>query len=161
MAKRRFQLTEKQVNELLRVYANCKDGPTRTRYQAIRLYGTNYLTKEVLKIAGCSHSSLMDWCRQYRSDGVDGLIYGRVDGNRAKLKGEQLEELGMQLHLYTPAEVLGPLAVTPTGEFWTVPDLKRVVKQWYGVSYQSPSTYLRLFHPCKWDCCHLLRRRIF
>jgi transposase len=148
MAKRRFQLTEMQVNELIRAYANCKDGPTRTRYQAIRLYGTNYPTKEVLKITGCSRASLMDWCRRYRSDGVDGLMDGRVGGNRAKLKPEQLEGLSMQLHMYTPAEVFGPLAATPTGEFWTVPDLKRAIKQWYGVSYQSPSTYLRLFHLC-------------
>jgi hypothetical protein len=32
-------LTEKQENELIGAFANCKDGPTRTRYQAVRLYG--------------------------------------------------------------------------------------------------------------------------
>lgn len=148
MAKRRFQLTDNQVNEITRAYASCRDGPTRTRYQAVRLYGTDYPTKEVLKITGCSRSTLMDWCRQYRSDGVDGLTDRRAGGNRAKLKLEQLEELRTQLHMYTPSEVFGSLAATPTGQFWTVPDLKRAVKRWYGVSYQSPSSYWRLFHLC-------------
>ena len=145
--QRRFQLTEKQENELLQAYADCKDGPTRTRYQAVRLYGTNYPTKEVLEITRCSRTSLMDWCRQYRSDGVDGLKDKRIGGNRAKLKLEQLKKLGVQLQMYTPAEVLR-LTESPTGEFWTVPDLKPAIKKWYSVSYQSPSSYLRLFHLC-------------
>ena len=45
MARRRFQLTEEQVQELINAYANCKDGLTRTRYQAVRLYGTGYPVK--------------------------------------------------------------------------------------------------------------------
>ena len=146
--QRRFRLTEEQENKLLQAYANCKDGPTRTRFQAVRLYGTNMPTKEVLEITRCSRTSLMDWCRQYRSDGVDGLKDKRMGGNRAKLKLEQLEDLEAQLHMYTPAEALGPTAATPTGEYWTVPDLKQATKKWFGVSYQSPSSYLRLFHLC-------------
>jgi hypothetical protein len=47
MATRQFHLTEIQVKELTNAYTNCKDGPIRTRYQAVRLYGTGYPVKEV------------------------------------------------------------------------------------------------------------------
>jgi hypothetical protein len=42
MAKRKFKLSEKEANELLSAYQQTKDGPTRTRYQAVRLYGLGY-----------------------------------------------------------------------------------------------------------------------
>ena len=46
MAKRKFQLTGDQASELLRAYASCKDGPTRTRYQ---VYACTVLATPVLK----------------------------------------------------------------------------------------------------------------
>jgi transposase len=148
MAKRRFQLTETQANELKRAYAGCKDGSTRTRYQAVRLYGTGYSVQEIVHITDCSRTSLMDWCRQYRSSGINGLVDKRVGGNRAKLTTAQLGELRTRLHSYTPSALFGPTAATADGQFWTVPDLQRAIEQWYGVCYQSPSSYPRLFHLC-------------
>ena len=61
MAKRKFQLTEKQAQELRHAHAQCRDGPTRTRLLAVRLYGTNHLAEEVRELAGSSQSSLMGW----------------------------------------------------------------------------------------------------
>jgi len=148
MARQRFRLSKQQENELIGAYASCKDGPTRTRYQAVRLYGTGYPTEEVLKITGCSRTSLMDWCRHYRSDGVDALKDKRIGGNRAKLTPAQLEELQTRLHQYTPGEVFGSQVATATGQFWTVPDLQAAITQWYNVTYQSPSSYPRLLHLC-------------
>ena len=144
MAKRRFQLTEEQIRELVNAYANCKDGPTRARYQAVRLYGIGYPTKEVLSITGCSRTSLMEWCRAYRKDGVGALIDKRAGGNRAKLTAIQIEDLRQRLHAYTPGNLFGPTAAAK-GQFWTVPDLQRAIQQWYGVTYQSLSSHYRLF----------------
>jgi len=146
MARRRFQLTTQQEAELRRAYTTCRDGPTRTRYQAVLLYGTGYPTKEVLHVTGCSRTSLMDWCRQYRNEGVDGLVDKRTGGNRAKLKPMELEDLSVRLRSYTPAELFGPSAAD--GQYWTVPDLQRAIERWYGVSYQSLSSYGRVFHRC-------------
>lgn len=69
MARRRFQLTEEQIKELTSAYASRKDRPTRARYQAVRLYGIGYPTEEVISIAGCAWSTLMEWCRTYRREG--------------------------------------------------------------------------------------------
>lgn len=148
MARQRFQLTNEQVKELRIAYASCKDGPTRTRFQAVRLYGTDYPIKEVMDITECSRTSLMEWCRKYRLEGMAGLVDKRAGGNRAKLKPAQVEELQVRLHQYTPAQLFGPLAATANGQFWTVEDLQRAVEQWYDVSYQSRSSYHRLFDLC-------------
>jgi hypothetical protein len=50
MAKRKFKLTEAERKELLRAYRVCKDAATRTRYQAVRLYGEGYPEKEIEQI---------------------------------------------------------------------------------------------------------------
>jgi transposase len=142
MARRRFALTEKQEKELIAAYVSCKHGPTRTRYQAVRLYGTGYPVQEVMNITGCSQTSLMEWCRTYRRDGIAGLVDKRTGGNRAKLTLAQIEELKARLHTYTPAQLFGSNAA---GQFWTVPDLRRAVEQWYGVSYRNARSYHRLF----------------
>ena len=148
MAKRQFQLSTQQVKELTRAYQNCRDGPTRTRYQAVRLYGTGYPVEEIMDITGCSRTSLMDWCRIYRQDGLSGLVDKRCGGNRAKLQPAQIEELRTRLHQYTPANLFGTTTATADGQFWTVQDLQRAIQQWYGICYQSRSSYLRLFDLC-------------
>lgn len=148
MAKRQFHLTEDQVQELTNAYTNCRDGPTRTRYQAVRLYGTGYPVPEVVKITGCSRTSLMDWCRIYHSRGVTGLVDKRMGGNRDRFTAEQIHELTGRLRTYMPGQLFGGSAATADGQFWTVNDLQRAVQQWYGVRYRAAGSYHRLFARC-------------
>jgi transposase len=139
MARRSFQLTQEQVKGLTYAYTCCKDGPTRTRYQAVRLYGTGYPVKEVVEITGCSRVTLMEWCRKYRTDGISALADQRVGGNRARLSPGQMEELKTRLHLYTPADLFGPTAATAEGQFWTVPDLRRAIQQVSAIKLPVPT----------------------
>jgi transposase len=148
MAKRQFKLKTNESNELIRAYVGSKDGPTRTRYQAVRLYGEGYPVKEIEAITGCSRSSLMEWCRTYRTHGIAGLVDKRVGGNRAKLTAAQIETVSKRLKEYTPRELFGPEAYAQDGQFWTVEDLHRAVKQWMGVTWQSRSSYYELFAAC-------------
>jgi transposase len=146
MAKRKFILSTEEQKELLRAYRTCKDADTRTRYQAIRLYGTGLSEAEIEQITGCSRTSFLEWCRAYRADPSQGLVDKRVGGNRAKLSSLQVEELQQMLHQYTPKERLGSKATN--GQFWSVADLALVVQERYGVEYQSRTSYLRLLHIC-------------
>lgn len=148
MAARQFQLNPEQVKDLMQAYFDCKDGPTRSRYQAVRLYGTGYPLQEVLDITGCSRLTLMYWCRKYNAGGVSALTDHRAGGNRAKLSPAQLDQLKARLHCYTPADLFGATGATAAGQFWTVPDLSRAMEQWYGVCYQSPRSYLRCLNLC-------------
>lgn len=148
MAKRKFILSEQERKELIRAYRQCKDTNTRTRYQAVRLYGEGYPEKEIEEITGCSRSSLMEWCRAYRQDASQGLVDKRAGGNSAKLTKYQIEELQQRLHQYTPQELFGGGATTADGQFWTVEDLVRVVQAQYGVEYKSRTSYISLLALC-------------
>lgn len=148
MAKRKFILTAEERKELLRAYRTCKDANTRTRYQAVRLYGEGYSETEIEQISGCSRTSLMEWCRAYRADPAQGLVDKRLGGNRAKLSKLQIEALQPMLHQYTPKERLGSRASTADGQFWAVEDLALVVRERYGVEYQSRTSYRYLLHLC-------------
>jgi len=148
MARRLFQLDQEEIQELKHAYAGCRDGPTRTRYQAVRLYGAGYPAEEVIEITGCSRTSLMEWCRKYRIEGLTDLEDKRVGGNRAKLTPAQIEDLRARLCTYTPADLFDFTAATEDGQFWTVEDLKRAIRRWYSVNYRSRSSYPRLFARC-------------
>ena len=148
MAKRKFNLTEAERKELQKAYQGSKDAGTRTRYQAVRLYGEGYEEKEIERITGCSRTSLMEWCRAYQADRSQGLVDHRAGGNSAKLNKWQIEELQAKLHQYTPKEVFGAKASAANGQFWTVADLIHVVRDQYGVEYKSRTSYTSLLSLC-------------
>ncbi len=148
MATRKFSLTDAQTAALRRAYDHTTDGPTRTCYQAVHLYGTGYPIAQIAEITGCSRTSLMDWCRLYRDRGVAGLLDGRLGGHRANLTPEQRATVRVNLDQYTPRQRFGPATATPDGQFWTVPDLRHAVQDWFGVTWTSPSSYLALLADC-------------
>ncbi len=148
MAKRQFLLTESDVNELVGAYAQCKDGPTRTRLLAVRLYGTGYPVRQVIEITGCSRTSLLEWCQKFAARGIEGLMDHRLGGNHAGLKPAQIAETRRLVHEYTPHGLLGLETATPDGQFWTVRDLAQLVERRFGVAYRSINSYYRLFRLC-------------
>jgi transposase len=60
----------------------------------------------------------------------------------------QIEELQHMLHQYTPKERLGRKVRTANGQFWTVEDLVLVVRERYGIEYQSRTSYSSLLRLC-------------
>lgn len=151
MAKRKFQLSESDRQQLIQAYALCKDGPTRTRYQAVRLYGDGYAVRDIEQITGCSRTSLMEWCRAYQHDALHGLVDKRAGGNCAKLAPLQIEDLAQRLRQYTPRDLLGAATRSVGGQFWTVDDLQVAVRRWYDVDYRSRNSYLRLLAVCEFS----------
>lgn len=148
MAKRKFILSNEERKELLQAYRRSKDAATKTRYQAVRLYEEGYPEAEIEQITGCSRTSLMEWCRSYREDHAQGLIDKRIGGNRAKLSKLEIEELQEMLHQYTPKERLGAKASSAAGQYWSVEDLAQIVRERYGVEYQSRTSYTHLLRLC-------------
>jgi transposase len=129
-------------------FQQTKHGLTRTRCQAVRLYGKGYPLQEIQDVTRCSRTSLMEWCRRYRTQGIAGLTDQRRGGNRAKLTPAQLSALSDRLHQYTPADVFGAQAASFSGLFWTVEDLHRALKEWYGVVYKGRPSYTGLLADC-------------
>lgn len=127
---------------------HCQDGQTRMRYQAVRLYGSGYPVGEVQAITGCSSRRLLGWCANYQQDGIMGLIDKRAGGNRAKLTTEQIETVQNTLHRYTPDEKFGR-DNSVGGQFWTLADVRRLVKDTCAVVFDSATSYRTLMHTCE------------
>ncbi len=149
MRQRTFHLEEAAANALNAAYLHCTDANTKTRYQAVRLYGLGYSTVQVQDICGCSRSSLMNWTRAYQEHGLTALADARRGGNRARLSGEQLEALQNQLHRYTPTQLLSKDKCVGDGQFWSVPDLATLLARDYGVVYQSSTSLHTLLAKCE------------
>lgn len=148
MPRKRFEITEQQEKGLQRAWHQTKDAATRTRYQAVILYTQDYPVDEICQITGCHRTSLMEWCRKYRQQGVAGLIDHRGGPHRAKLSAEQVDELRQKLAMYTPRDLFGPETHTASGQHWTVEDLARAIQRWYEVIWKSRSAYHRLLARC-------------
>jgi transposase len=148
MRTRAFRLTEEQANELQAAYSQCHDADTKTRYQAVRLYGLGYPVAQIKDICACSTTSLMEWCRAYREQDLSALVDHRIGGNHARLKPLQIEAISNQLHTYTPAQLLGRDACSEEGQFWTPSDLAKLLKRDYEVTFKSPTSYRTLLHRC-------------
>jgi transposase len=144
MATRQFRLSDEQAALLHSAFLQEKHGPTRTRYQAVRLYGIGYRLDEVIAITGCSRTSLFDWCRSYREEGLAGLVDKRAGGNSRKLTPAQIEELATKLHRYCPKDLFGQEA----GLYWSVEALRRAIERWYGVTFKQNASYHGLFKRC-------------
>jgi transposase len=148
MRQRTFHLDEAQANALQSAYLHCTDANTKTRYQAVRLYGLGYTTAQVLDICACTRSSLMNWTRAYQQQGITALVDARQGGNRARLTGEQIEAVQNQLHRYTPKQLLGAGKYRGDGQFWSVPDLAALLVRDFKVVYQSPTSLRTLLKQC-------------
>jgi len=148
MKKRTFRLTEAEANALHAAYLHMQDANTKTRFQAVRLYGLGYSVPQILDICGGSHSRLLEWTRAYRDHGLIALLDHRKGGNFAKLRPQQVESLCNQLKTYTPAQLLGREECVGEGEFWNVADLARLVEREHGVVYQSLTSYYSLLAKC-------------
>ena len=148
MRNRQFVLSKTEVNELQGAFHNSKHGQTKIRFQAVRLYGQGHPVKEIESICGCNRSSLMEWCRAYRRDGIAGLVDKRKGGNCAKLQPVQIEMICDVLHSYRPEQLWSADSYMGDGQFWTIADLARLVEERCGVVYKSDNSYRTLFHRC-------------
>jgi len=148
MTHRTFQLTAEAASALQAAEHATRDAAYRTRLQAVRLSGLGYPTVQMTEMTGAPRSSLMLWCRTYRTGGIAALDDQRVGGNSAKLTRDQVADLSRTLRQSTPRSLFGPEAATSDGQAWRVADLQRAVTCWYGVTYQSVVSYSNLFARC-------------
>ena len=148
MKKRTFRLLLAEARELQAAYLHAQDANTKIRYQAVRMYGTNYTVAQILDVCACSRTSLMEWVAAYRDRGLAALVDHRTGGNHAALTPEQIEAVQNQLHTYTPAQLLGKEQAQGDGQFWSVPDVVALLKRDYKVTYKSPTSYRNLIAKC-------------
>lgn len=148
MNTRNFCLTDAEANALEVAYLHAQNPEAKIRFQAVRLYGMGYSVAQIQEICLCSLRSLLRWCHLYQTQGLTALLDHRQGGNRARLRPDQIEAAQNQLHTYTPVQLLGKSGCLGEGQFWSVPDLARLVERDYGVVYDSPTSYRSLLLKC-------------
>jgi transposase len=144
MAKRNFTLNEEQRAELRRCSDSSQDARTVQRLQAVRLYGEGRSAVDIQDLVGCGVRTLFEWCERYRDQGVAGLASGWTGGHNAKLSAEQRAAVIDKLQQYRPDQILKTDERRTSLPFWTVSDARLAVQRWYGVSWQSDTSYRTL-----------------
>jgi transposase len=159
MAHRQFTLTNQESTELRQAANRTREPEELKRLQAVRLYGEGQPMSDVVRLVDVAERSVLRWCAQYREEGLAGLASGRVGNqNAARLSREQRADLKDKLRQYKPDQVLPPRIRISAGAFWTVSDLRIAVQQWYGVRYQSDTSYRTLFKQCGYSLQRTERR---
>jgi transposase len=144
MTKRKFLLTTEETNEIYRILRLAGSDPIYDRLRAVLYYASGYSLDEVTAMFGVGASTLMGWCRLYRRFGPEGLASRSRGGNNTRLDEAQLADLTRRLAQSTPRQVFGNGAGADGGQTWTVQDLYRALREWYGVTYRSPTSYYTL-----------------
>jgi transposase len=159
MAHRQFTLTKQEIAELRQAANRTRDTEELKRLQAVRLYGEGQPMSDIVRLVDVAERSVLRWCAQYREAGLAGLASGRAGNqNAARLSREQRSDLKEKLRQYKPDQVLPPEVRISEGEFWTVSDLRIAVQRWYGVTYQSDTSYRTLFKQCGYSLQRTERR---
>lgn len=144
MAKRQFQLTEKEIAEIRGRENETKDTLEQRRLQAVRAYGTGVAIQDIISVVDCHEDSVRQWASQYQAQGLAGLASKWSKDNASKLSRSQRAELKECLKNYRPDEVIAKEKRSSQGQFWTVSDLQIVVEEWYEVVYRDIGSYRRL-----------------
>lgn len=137
--------SENQYPDLLEGYKQNMDTPVGARFQSVRLLKLGKDQSEIEEITGCNKLDLMAWEATYNEFGIEALGDENGSGPNSKLSLVQRDEIKYRLQGLTPREVLGDEANTVNCEYWTIPDLTKAVKKWYGVEYQSRGPYYEIF----------------
>ena len=154
MAKRQFQLSEQEIQQLRTTEQDTRDVYELKRLQAVRLYGSGVERRTIEDLVGCDERSIRKWAQRYTHQGLVGLKSRWQGENALKLSRQQRVDLKERLHRYRPAQVIAADLRISHGQFWTVSDVRIVVQQWYGVTYRTQDSYRRLLHECELSYQH-------
>jgi len=144
LARRGFKLTLAEEQEIKHILEIAGSDAVYDRLRAVWEYSNGVSMASIQQRFGCSRSALLNWCRVYRQCGVEGLVSRCMGGNNARLSEAQLADLTRRLAQTTPGGAFGNGNGSSHAQQWKVKDLYRAVRLWYGVVYNSPSSYYRL-----------------
>lgn len=133
------KLPQNQVKALEKAFKSENNGKEKVRYQALWLLAQGHKRPFVAKLTGLSESSLRRFVTNYNKKGQQGLKNKPAKGNNYKLTKKQKLKIKNLISSNTPQK-LGY-----KGKFWSIPLLKKLVKDKYSLKYKSYESYRKLF----------------
>ena len=136
------KLPKSQVKALENAFRKSKDTREKIRFQALWLSARGYKRKEVAQITSSGESSIRHWITAYNKRSIGGLKSKPQTSHNYKLTQEQRNEVKKIITKKSPKDLgYGK-------KFWSIPLLRRLVKDKFKVGYKSKESYRRLFHDC-------------
>ena len=123
---------QEQIQELIEYSKKEKRVKQKIRYDAVLLYMEGYKRKEVAQIMHMPESTVNYHIRNYKKEGIEGLIIKKQPGQSKKMTDEQEKKLVEIVSTMTPEEAgIGIFAN------WTSPLICELVKRLFGIQYTS------------------------
>lgn len=122
--------TEQRIHELAQAMKAAKDRRHFERYQAVYLYLTGYLMKEIGHIIGRRHETVGRYISAYKESGLDGLTLGHSPGRSKRLTDTQEQALVDTITTKIPADVGFPARAN-----WTLKIIVHYVEKEWGHIY--------------------------
>jgi len=113
------------------------------RVQAVYLKKQGYPLKEIERISGKSFRAVQTWITAYNQDGTAGLkTQERQCPTNFVLAKEQKDKIKQLVTDNKPRDL------KLSGDFWSVPTIRQLVKNKYKVEYQTERSYQNLLRYC-------------
>jgi transposase len=102
---------------------------------------------EVAEIFEMHVDSLDSWQTNFKRSGIKGIANKGYPGNHYKLTKQQKEAIKKTITEKTPKELN-----LSDKRFWTVKLLKKLIKEQFGIVYESEATYRKLYYSFGFSC---------
>jgi transposase len=122
--------TDSSAKELRKLAKRVKDNNQARRLLSLAAVLDGMSREDAARIGGMDRQTLRDWVHRFNEAGPEGLLDRWTDGPAPRLSVEQKAELAALVVAGTVREVDGVVR-------WRRVDLKREIKQRYGVNYHE------------------------
>jgi transposase len=122
--------SDHSAKELRTLARGVKDNNQARRLLSLAAVLDGMSWEDAARIGGMDRQTLRDWVHRFNTSGPDGLLYHWTDGPVLRLSGEQKAELASVVEQGLDRAIDGIVR-------WRRVDLKRVIKQRFGVDYHE------------------------
>jgi transposase len=142
-----MRYTTEQVDVLRRFLKQGKTVAEVERSRALLTLAKGKKRAEVAEIFEIHVDTLDTWQTQFKRLGITGITNKGYPGNHYKLTKQQKAEIKQTIIEKNPQE-LG----LSEKRFWTTKLLKKLIQEYYAVTYDSEATYRKLFYAFGFSC---------
>jgi len=122
--------TDYSPDELRRLAKRCKDTSQSRRLLSLAAVLDGMSRAEAARIGGMDRQTLRDWVHRFNAQGPEGLRNIHAGGQRSRLTPDQKKELATIVETGPDPAVDGVVR-------WRRVDLKRAIKERFGVDYHE------------------------
>lgn len=129
---KKFETIEQspEIEPIKKAMKDIKSKRLYQRYKVIHLHLQGYTNRAISKLEGLCEHTVGVYVKNYKANGIDGLVMGHSPGTPRYLTPEQEKEIAEIVTTRTPDEV-----GFPSRKNWYINIVQELVKQKYGVKY--------------------------